>query len=285
MNKNQKKVVGYYENLESRLGYTFLTWNTKHFGYYPSKKNNISERKAQNLMNDLLAKSLKIKKNLRILDAGSGRGVVACYLAKKYQVKITGIDLVPFEVKIANKRASEMLLTDKVKFLIQDYSKTNFSDNVFDAVYTMETLVHSPDIKKTLKEFFRILKPKGRLVLFEYSISGKNKFTPEELSVFNLIVQGSAMLSLPQMFDDRIPEYIKKAGFNKVIADEITQNVLPSLYRFHELAKYSYKIIKLFSLRRFFVNTTAGVEFYHLVKKGLVKYRIFTATKSMEERI
>lgn len=171
MNKNQKKVVDYYENLESKLGYTFLTWDTKHFGYYPSKKNNISEREAQILMNDLLAENLKIKKGFKILDAGSGRGVVACYLAKKYHANITGIDLVPFEVEMSNKRAKNLGVTDKVKFLIEDYSETSFPKNFFDAVYTMETLVHSPNIKKTLKELFRVLKPGGKVVFFEYSRS------------------------------------------------------------------------------------------------------------------
>ena len=58
MDRNQKRVVDYYKNLESRLGYTFFTWDTKHFGYYPFKKPDITEKQAQRLMTDLLAEKL-----------------------------------------------------------------------------------------------------------------------------------------------------------------------------------------------------------------------------------
>ena len=55
-NLHHKKVVSYFK--ESELGYDLVLGGVKHFGYYPNKVNNISEKKAQDLMQDLLAKSL-----------------------------------------------------------------------------------------------------------------------------------------------------------------------------------------------------------------------------------
>lgn len=281
MNKSNKNIIDYYQNLESRLGYTFLTWNAKHFGYYPDPTIDIGEKHAQEAMQDLLANNLRLKKGDIILDAGSGRGVVATYLAKKYNVSIEGIDLVPFEVAIAKKRAVNMTLVDKVHFSIQDYSHTKFPDRQFDAIYTMETLVHSPNIHKTLKEFYRVLKPGGGIALFEYSISPFDKFLSREKKMFDVIINGSAMTSLPTMYHNVVAEYIRDAGFTDVKAQDITKHIEPSMYRFYRYAKYPYKLlIKPFSLQKYFINITTGVEFYNIGKRGLVRYRIFTARKT-----
>jgi len=276
---NQKKIRAYYESLESRWGYTFLTWDTKHFGYYPSKKRDISEKKAQVLMMDLLAKKLQIKKTDLVLDAGCGRGTTTCYLAKKYHSQVIGIDIVPFELDIARKKAQQQKLEGKTSFYLKDYSATKFPSSHFDKIFTLETLVHSPDLQKTLQEFFRILKPGGKLVLFEYSRAYPNELSAYENKMIAIINQGSVMTSFDRMYHDTFAGEIKKAGF-KIISDaDITAYMEPSLARFYQYAKFPYKIIKLFHLQRFFINTTAGVEFYKLIKKRLIKYRIFVAEK------
>lgn len=279
MGKHQDQVINYYKNLESRLGYTFLTWDTKHFGYYPSKKGDIPEKKAQELMTDLLAGKIQLKETDLILDAGCGRGTVTCYLAQKYNLRVIGIDIVPFELKMARARVREMKLAGKVKFMQRDYSNTRFPDNYFDKVFTLETLVHSPDLEKTLAEFYRILKPGGKLALFEYSKSYPEEFNEWERKMINLINKGSVMTSFEKMYHDAFAKYIKSAGFRIDKDEEITEHMLPSLERFNKYAKVPYIFVKLFNLQRYFINTTWGVEFYKMMKKGLIKYRIFVATK------
>lgn len=279
MDKNIKKIIDYYNNLESRLGYTFLTWDTKHFGYYPSKQRDIPEKEAQRLMEDLLAKKLQLKKRELVLDAGCGRGTVACYLAEKYGCQIIGIEIVPFELEIAKKRSRKLNLQDRVTFYLRDYSYTKFPNNYFDKVFTMETLVHSLNIHKTLKEFYRILKPGGKLALFEYSRSHPDQFNGWDKKMFDVIIEGSSMTSFEYMYYDTFPKYITSAGF-KIISDkDITDYMIPSLERFYHYAKMPYRVIKFFGLQKFFINTTAGVEFYKMIKKGLIKYKVFVAKR------
>lgn len=279
MNKYQRSVVDYYKSLESKLGYTFLTWDTKHFGYYPSKKKGIPERKAQELMIDQVAKRLQLKKSDLVLDAGCGRGTASCYLAKKYGSKIIGIDLVDFELAKAKKRAADLKLGNKVTFFLKDYSRTKFPDNYFDKIFTLETLVHSQDIDKTLREFFRILKPGGQLVLFEYSRSPDEDFSVNEKYMLQFINSASSMASFGKMYHKTLTKHLSKAGFKIISQEDISDFVAPSLERFYKYAKVVYPIIKLLKLHKYFINTTAAVEFYKMGQKGLIKYRVFTAKK------
>lgn len=280
MNKQRQKVIDYYQNLESRWGYTFLTWNTKHFGYYPSKKRDISEKEAQRMMSDLIAKKLQLNNSDFVLDAGCGRGTTTCYLVEKYRAKVVGIDIVPFELKMAKALATNKNLENKIKFYLKDYSATGFPNNHFDKVFTLETLVHSPNLGKTLSEFRRILKPKGRAVFFEYSRAYPKEFPKWEAKMFSLINEYSSMTSFNKMFHNTLLKSVEKAGFKVLIDEEITKHILPSLERFYAYAKVPYKIIKLFNLQKYFVNTTAGVEFYAFMKKGFVKYRTIVAEKT-----
>jgi len=276
---NQKKVVDYFNAIGSRLGYDCLLWGSKHFGFYPDKIPDISEKEAQKLMQDLVAKNLDLRAEQLVLDAGCGQGVVSTYLAKKYGPKIYGITIVPFEIKKAKKLAEKIGVSDKTSYQLMDYSKTTFPDNYFDAIYTTESLVHSIDVKKTLKEFFRILKPGGKIALFEYTIAPDNEFNQWENKIFNLVIEGSAMTSLKYFRHDHFTELIENAGFKNVKEQNISENWLPSFYRLHRFSIIPYKTIKLFGLQKFFINTTAGFEFYRMAKKGLVRYCIFTANK------
>jgi cyclopropane fatty-acyl-phospholipid synthase-like methyltransferase len=279
MNKNSKKVVGYFSNLETRLGFDLILWGSKHFGYYPSKRANISEKKAQLLMQDLVAQNLALKKGQKILDAGCGQGVVSTYLAKKYNSRVFGITIVPFEVKRAEKLANELSVQDKTDYQVMDYSKTNFSDNFFDAIYTNETLSHSPDIRITLKEFFRVLKPGGKIALFEYTLAPDEQFDSWERKMLDLVIEGSAMMGLKDFRHDQFTKVLKNTGFVNVNEQNISEHVRPSFYRLHNFSKLPYRIIKLFGLQRFFINTTAGYEYYKMADRGLFRYCIFTGQK------
>ena len=279
MNTNQQKVNKYYSSLESKLGFDLILWGSKHFGFYPSNKATISEKAAQILLQDLVASNIQLSQGQRVLDAGSGQGVVSVYLAKKYGAQINGITIVPFEVQKAQQRATEHNVQDTTQYQLMDYSATTFSDNYFDAIYTTETLSHSPDIRKTLKEMLRILKPGGRFAFFEYTLALDKEFTEWEMKMLNTVIEGSAMLGLKDFRHDKFPEIIKAIGFENVKEQNITDNIRPSFYRLHKLSILPYKIINLLGIQKQFTNTTAGYEYFKFIERGLFRYCIFTGNK------
>jgi len=250
-----------------------------HFGYYPSKKADICEKEAQRIYQDLVAKNLTLNDQQIVLDAGCGQGVVSTYLAKYYGPQVFGINIVPFQVKKAQALAQKIQVQDKTTYKVMDYSHTKYANDFFDAIYTTETLSHSPDIHKTLTEFFRILKPGGKIALFEYTIAPDSDFTAQEKEMLDIVADGSAMVGLKDFRHDAFTKTIKSIGFENVKVENITDNIRPSLYRLYKLSRLPYQFIKFFGLQKYFINTTAGYEYYKMADKGLIRYGIFTGNK------
>jgi cyclopropane fatty-acyl-phospholipid synthase-like methyltransferase len=270
------RLKNYYES--SNYLYDKLLWGTKHFGYHP-KDMKVKEKEAQLLMQDLIGERLQLSESMRVLDAGCGQGGVAAYLAAKYGCHIEGVTILPFEIEKAKCLSGGSDVRSLIEFSLMDYSDLKFSDSFFDAVYTIESLVHSPDVGGTLREFARVLKGGGRLVLFEYTMAEDDEFSDSQMTVLGEIMRSSAMDSLVEFRHNRFQEKIEEAGFRQVEMDDITENVLPSLQRLRKFFYLPYLFVKTFRLQNLCPNTTAAVEGYDMGIRGLIRYKIFSAEK------
>lgn len=268
-----QRIRNYYFN--SRFGYRYLLWGSQHFGFYP-KNRNVSEKEAQVLMQDLIGKKLNLSNSMKVLDAGCGRGIVANYLANKFGCSIGAIDITPMLVEEAKAKDLD---GQNVNFSLMDYSHMSFSDDYFDAIYTLETLCHSADVSKTLKEFYRVLKKGGKIALFEYTIAEDNKFSTHEMDMLRKVINGAATEGLFNFRHRKFQNLIKQAGFRKVKVKNITNNILPSLNRLRKYLFVPYLFVKISNSQLKYPNPTIAVEWYKLMEKGLWRYNIFTATK------
>lgn len=277
------EVRAYYERTETRIGFNLVMGGSKHFGFYPDGTANIDEHKAQVNMQELLARRLQVGQDDLVLDAGCGQGIVATYLAKKFGCCVSGITIVPFEVQSARRLARKLgLSSSKTSFTFMDYSHMNFPDNCFDALYTMEALVHSPDVRQTLTEFYRVLKPGGRFALFEYTLDEDEKFSNEECADLDWVIKQSAMHGLKSFRHDKFPKLVESARFENVSQENISANMAPSFLRLYKKARHPYKIVKLLRLEETFPNATIAVKLMPICQKGLVRYCIFTAQKPVQ---
>lgn len=276
----QQQVVDYFNTRESRWGYRLLLKGTKHFGYYPAGREHLSTPEALELMEQELADRLALPRGSSVLDAGCGEGGPALYLAGKHGLRIQGIDLLERSVAVARRKAETLGLSGQVEFRIGDYSELEYSDGAYDGVYTMETLVHVSDYEKALAGFHRVLKPGGRLALFEYSLLPRAKMSARQKEVSDFIIEESAMLGLPSFVHEEYPNILSRARFCDVVVENITPRVLPMLKRFYTIAYYPYQLIKFFGLQRRFVNATSAVEWYRdIVEHDLWRYNIVSASK------
>ncbi len=275
----KKDVKTYYEHFESKYGYKIFLKDAQHFGYYPNIDDNITEYEAQNKLHDLLIEKLELNPGNYLLDAGCGRGIVSSYIAKHNDVKILGVDIVPYIVEKAKKRSKLLNLDNKLTYINSSYSSLDIKNNTFDRIYSVETLSHATNLDKTLKEFNRVLKPNGIGVFIEYEIASFDQFNEYELKMYKLVRDGSAMNSLNNFVEGNFKKLLIKNGFEILEDLDITKNRSKSMKRLYNFAIIPYQLIKLLGLRKTFINTTAGVEFYILNEKNLFRYHLYKTRK------
>ena len=99
-------------------------------------------------------------KNIKILSLWSRTGNAIPYIRKKMpNAKLYNLETSTKMIKIAKKAYPNEV------FMETDLETLDFKDNSFDYIMSHETLEHTPYPDRLIKEFYRVLKPDGRLVL------------------------------------------------------------------------------------------------------------------------
>ena len=103
-----------------------------------------------------------------VLDVACGPGLVACAVAP-YARRVTGIDLTPRMIEIAERRQREQHLTNMV-WMVGNVLPLPFDDASFTAVITRYSLHHFLAPAAVLAEMHRVCKPGGRLMVIDLAL-------------------------------------------------------------------------------------------------------------------
>ena len=141
-----------------------------------------SSRDAKLRLREQLLDRLELQGDEKVLDVGCGRGLLAIGAAKRLKTgKVTGIDvwnpqdLSGNSADAAKENAKAEGAADRVRFEAGDARKLVYPDNHFDAaisVNALHTLADDNERKQALREMLRVLKPSGRLVIFDTAETG-----------------------------------------------------------------------------------------------------------------
>jgi ubiquinone/menaquinone biosynthesis C-methylase UbiE len=116
------------------------------------------------LTNESFIQFLNCSPSDKILELGSGLGILAEHISKKLEKgKVTGIEL--SRQQIESCPAS----TKKLEFIHGDVHKLPFTDFTFDKIYFRYILEHLSNPLQALNEAFRALKPGGEINIQENS--------------------------------------------------------------------------------------------------------------------
>lgn len=97
----------------------------------------------------------------RVLDAGCGVGQWSVALSYRYN-EVDAIDVNQTRIETFRKVRDSLCTKDKISIHQASVIDTPFLDESFDAIFCYGVIMFTP-IESTLREFFRVLKPGGRV--------------------------------------------------------------------------------------------------------------------------
>ncbi|MHA1340572.1 MAG: class I SAM-dependent methyltransferase [Promethearchaeota archaeon] len=169
-------------------GETYKKYSTDTNKQHHNLSNNSQNMESNSILNEFqkrlefnkdvierVVQELNMPLNAKILDIGTGWGIMAIYLAMKGYNVITG------EPELDNwgnwrQYAEHFGVSDKIKFIPFHAEKLPFDNNCFDYVFMYATFHHSKSKKKALEEAFRVAKKEGFVIVIEL-----NKKAVEEI--------------------------------------------------------------------------------------------------------
>jgi ubiquinone/menaquinone biosynthesis C-methylase UbiE len=117
------------------------------------------------------------KGKLRVLDVGTGFGSNVTFLTRQLP-KGSGIWTIDPSQEALDNAKARLGQDDsgvKVEFVQANAEKLDFEDSFFDLAVTVMVFHHVKDIRVALKEIFRVLKKKGRLLVADYTPEASHK--------------------------------------------------------------------------------------------------------------
>jgi SAM-dependent methyltransferase len=186
------------------------------------------------------ARHLTLTSESRVLEVGCGSGGSAVFLARTIGCDVTGIDINDSGIRNARRLAFNQGLRTRTKFQKADGSrKLPFADNSFDALICNDVICHIAHRGKTLKEWFRVLKPGARM-LFTDALVITGLISNSEIATRSMI---GNYFFLPPGENERL---IRAAGFRLLKSDDLTPACSQTAARWHDSrAKYSKEVSDL----------------------------------------
>jgi SAM-dependent methyltransferase len=145
--------------------------------------------------------------DMHILDVGCGVGGSTRRLSHETGCYATGIDLSAHYIDTAQRLTQLLNMQERVQFRASNALELPFDDNSFDGVWSLQMNMNVHDKLSWFKELHRVIKPGGRVVLYEVCA---NKNTPVYFPV--PWAQDSSMSCLVP--PDSFKELILSAGFD-----------------------------------------------------------------------
>lgn len=148
-------MVAQSKKVEDMNYFELLAWlgiGSSHPGGFPATQQNLN--------------AMQVTAEDYVLDAGCGSGLTACHLAKTIGCKIIGVDISAEMVEKASLRAQKEGVSHLVEFRAADVYNLPFADNLFDLVMA-ESITVFLDKVNVYQEFYRVLKPEGRVADLE----------------------------------------------------------------------------------------------------------------------
>ena len=136
--------------------------------------------KIMNILNQnqykVILEKIELKPNNNILDIGFGNGyLIKKLFEKNIPINIYGIEISKDMLNSVSQKNKINIKEGRLKLFLEDISKTSFEENVFDKIYTVNTIYFWNELEKCFSEIKRTLKPNGIFLNVIYTKEYLNK--------------------------------------------------------------------------------------------------------------
>jgi SAM-dependent methyltransferase len=170
---------------------------------------------------------LNLTRDSHVLEVGCGSGGCAVYLSRLTHAQVTGIDVNANAIEEARISAKSIPEARTSFEQIDAEKRLPFEDAVFDAIFSNDAMCHIPDRSRALKEWFRVLKPNGRM-LFTDAMIVTGPVTSGQLMTRSSI---GVYVFVPPGDNERL---IREAGFDLLASLDSTSNAAAISKRWHD---------------------------------------------------
>jgi len=164
---------------------------------------------------DYLIGKMALSGNEHVLDVGSGIGGAARVIASQTGCRVSGIDLTPEYVSVAQSLTNLTKLDNKVDFQTASALDMPYDDESFEAAVTIHVAMNIADRAGLYKEIARVLRPGAKLCIYDVMKKGGEPLT---FPVPWADTQVSSHLRTP----DEVVTHLQDAGFEVTDVDDRT---------------------------------------------------------------
>ncbi|MCA9232616.1 MAG: methyltransferase domain-containing protein [Planctomycetales bacterium] len=188
---------------------------------------------------ELLEKQLVSCRAEKVLEVGCGTGFNTRHLAARLSgTNFIGLDLSSSHVDTARSEAYEY---GNVEFETGDFQQLRFEEYTFDAVVAVECLCQTHDMRRTLQEAFRVLRPGGQLLVIDVFRQAPLESYHEEVQLAARLVEKAMAVDEFAVLDQWC-EQARDIGFVVRQQTDLSQEISHNVARFHKLARRFFRI-------------------------------------------
>lgn len=148
------------------------------------------------------------KPGMKILEAGCSVGDASAYLASEKELDVTAFDISGDLIRQAKEKHNAGKI-GKLRYLCADAAELPFEDGSFDGLFSESAFSPMPKKEEALREYCRVLRPGGRLLIHDFVIrNGGGELLREEV----VHIPCFAGVQTKECYEDML----RRAGFCRI---------------------------------------------------------------------